>query len=85
MGAVQILSLELPRSFIFPAVFSIRKTYFQEHLIVFLIHFFFCFFFFIYLFFDWLQCVKQEFTLFVCICFFKKSDALHFFQQADYF
>ena len=61
--------------------FSIRNTYFQEHQRVFL---FFFFFFFFFCFFR-LSCVKQEFTLFVSIDFFKKSDALYFFVQADYF
>ena len=34
----------------------------------------------------WLQSVKQELTLSMFLfCFFKKSDALYFFLQADYF
>ena len=51
----------------FSRIFSIRNTYFQEHLNV--------------LFFLTAMCH----TLFVSICFLKKSDGLYFFLQADYF
>ena len=41
--------------------------------------------FFSFSFFLTAMCVKQEFTLFVFISFFKKSDALYFSLKADYF
>ena len=54
----------------FSRIFSIRNTYFQEHLRVFSVLFF-------------LAAICH--TLFVSICFFKKLDGLYFFLQADYF
>ena len=50
-------------------IFSIRNTYFQEHLNV------------LFLFFLTAMC----YTLFDSICFLKKSDGLYFFLQAAYF
>ena len=71
-GAVQVFSLEIHPQFHLLGFFLLG-TYFQEHLRVLLILFFFF----------WLQCVIL--SLFLFFCFFKKSDGLYFFLLADYF
>ena len=58
----------------FSKIFSIGNTYFQQHLSV-------CVFFS----FVTAMCQARIYSVFVSICFFKKSDTLNFFLQADYF
>ena len=69
LGAVQVLRLELHPWFHFLRFFLSGTLIFRKTWESFFL----------------LECVKQEFTLFVSICFFKKSDVLYFFLQADYF
>ena len=62
----------------FPKIFSIGNTYFQQHLSV-------CVYVCVFFSFVTAMCQARIYSLFVSICFFKQSDTLNFFLQADYF